>query len=319
MLLQDLNSMIGEKKVIENFSLLQKIILSNANYYLSGVKILQSSIKRGSCFLSLQAEPNRDRIRNVLLKNKIIFPREKKKKFFLLYFPKNSASYSLDSQKTRNLFTAIRNQETIFSLNYDFNLNAKLLNSNIFNIKKKLRKLGFDGVVIIDLYSLPVLDEEFAFRQYNITSNIVLNEIDVKNIDKNKISFPIYTNSKKNSENYKEILDISIEQLADILSSYINDSLEDYYTIQEPKRFILEFKNFNLLEVKNIEGLLKSIHGYKRIRSQVLGNNYKVFYFSSLSFNRLYNNLTTLMENNNIAFRINNKSSLQIIFSKKNN
>ena len=39
-LLQDLNSMIGEKKVIENFSLLQKIILSNANYYLSGVKIL---------------------------------------------------------------------------------------------------------------------------------------------------------------------------------------------------------------------------------------------------------------------------------------
>ena len=62
---------------------------------------------------------------------------------------------------------------------------------------------------------------------------------------------------------------------------------------------------------------LKSIHGYKRIRSQVLGNNYKVFYFSSLSFNRLYNNLTTLMENNNIAFRINNKSSLQIIFSKK--
>ena len=147
----------------------------------------------------------------------------------------------------------------------------------------------------------------------------MLNEIDVKNIDKNKISFPIYTNSKKNSENYKEILDISIEQLADILSSYINDSLEDYYTIQEPKRFILEFKNFNLLEVKNIEGLLKSIHGYKRIRSQVLGNNYKVFYFSSLSFNRLYNNLTTLMENNNIAFRINNKSSLQIIFSKKNN
>ena len=47
----------------------------------------------------------------------------------------------------------------------------------------------------------------------------MLNEIDVKNIDKNKISFPIYTNSKKNSENYKEILDISIEQLADILSS----------------------------------------------------------------------------------------------------
>ena len=247
------------------------------------------------------------------------FPIERKKKNFFYFIFKNSASYSLDSQKTRNLFTAIRNQETIFSLNYDFNLNAKLLNSNIFNIKKKLRKLGFDGVVIIDLYSLPVLDEEFAFRQYNITSNIVLNEIDVKNIDKNKISFPIYTNSKKNSENYKEILDISIEQLADILSSYINDSLEDYYTIQEPKRFILEFKNFNLLEVKNIEGLLKSIHGYKRIRSQVLGNNYKVFYFSSLSFNRLYNNLTTLMENNNIAFRINNKSSLQIIFSKKNN
>ena len=49
-LLQDLENVIGAKKIKENFSLLQKIIFSNADYYLLKVKVLQSSTKNGSYF-----------------------------------------------------------------------------------------------------------------------------------------------------------------------------------------------------------------------------------------------------------------------------
>ncbi len=318
-LLQDLNSILGEKRVRENFSLLQKVILINTNHYLIKIKVLQSSIKEGSYFLNIQAEPNRSRIKSALLENKIIFPEEKKQKFFLLYLPKNPASYYINNQNTKTLFATIRNQGTTFSLIYDFNLNAKLLNSDISKIKKKLKLLGFDGVAIIDLYSLPVLEEGFFFQQYNITSSIVLNELNIKNIDTNKISFPIYTNSKKNSADYKKVLDFSIEQLADILSSYMDDYLGNYYAIEKPKRFTLEFQNFSLLELRKIEEILKTLQGYQKIRSQVLGNKHKIFYFSSLNFNRLYNNFTTLMTKNNIKYKIDSQSSLQIYFSKKYN
>ena len=277
-LLQDLNSILGEKKVRENFSLLQEIILTDTNYYLTKIQILESSIKEGSYFLNLQAEPNRSKIKNSLLKNKIFFPEEKKHQFFLLYVPKNSASYNINNQKTRNFFAAIRNQGTIFSLNYDLNLNTKLLNSDISTIKKRLKTLGFDGIVIIDLYSLSVLEDNFFLKQYNITSSVVLNEIGMKNIDTNKISFPIYTNNEKNSTNYKKVLDFSIEQLADILSSYIDDYLGNYYAIEKSKRFTLEFQNFTLLELRKIEELLKTLQGYQRIRSQALGKNNFFFY-----------------------------------------
>ena len=280
--MQDLENVIGAKKIKENFSLLQKIIFSNADYYLLKVKVLQSSTKNGSYFFKLQAEPNSSRIKSVLLRNKIIFSKENKKKIFLLYFPKNNASYSINNPKTKAFLSAIRNQETIFSLKYSLNLNTRLLNSNLPEIKKKLKILGFDAVVIVDLYPLPALEEEFVFRKYSINSSIVLSELGIGNIASNKISFPIYTNSKKNSADYKKILYFSMGQLADILSSYIDNFLGDYYTIREPKRFTLKFYNFNLLELRKIEELLKSLQGYQRIHSQGLGNNHKVFYFSSL-------------------------------------
>ena len=126
-------------------------------------------------------------------------------------------------------------------------------------------------MVIVDLYPLPALEEEFVFRKYSINSSIVLSELGIGNIASNKISFPIYTNSKKNSADYKKILYFSMGQLADILSSYIDNFLGDYYTIREPKRFTLKFYNFNLLELRKIEELLKSLQGYQRIHSQGLG------------------------------------------------
>ena len=96
------------------------------------------------------------------------------------------------------------------------------------------------------------------------------------------------------------------------LSSYVEDLLGDYYTIRDPKdlpwNFIKIFWN------RQIEELLKTLQGYQRIHSQVLGNKYKVFYFSSLNSNRLYNNFTALMEQNKISYKINNQSTLQINF-----
>ena len=318
-LLQYLNSTLGKKKVGENFSLLQETILDQTDYYLTRIKVSQSSIKEGSYFLKLQAEPNRSQLKSSLLKNKIIFPEVKKHKFFLFYLPKNTSSYSINNRKTRNFFAAIRNQGTVFSLNYDLNLNTKLLNSDLSSIKKRLKTLGFDGIVIIDLYSSPVLEEGFTFQQYNITSSIMLNELGIKNIDSNKISFPIYTNNKKNSTDYKKVLDFSIAQLADILSSYVDDYLGSYYVVEEPKRYTLEFHNFTILELRKIEELLKSLYGYQRIHSQVLKNKHKVFYYSSLNFNRLYNNFTALMARNDIIYNIDSQSPLQIHFSKKYN
>ena len=166
---------------------------------------------------------------------------------------------------------------------------------------------------------MSVLEDNFFLKQYNITSSVVLNEIGMKNIDTNKISFPIYTNNEKNSTNYKKVLDFSIEQLADILSSYIDDYLGNYYAIEKSKRFTLEFQNFTLLELRKIEELLKTLQGYQRIRSQALGKKHKIFYFSSLNFNRLYNNFTDLMAKNDIIYNIDSQSPLQIHFSKKYN
>ena len=252
-LLQDLKSIIGAKKVKDNFSLLQKIIFSNPDYYLLKVKILQSSTKNGSYLLKLKAETDRNRIKPELLRNQIIFTEEDKKKIFLLYLPKNNASYDITNQKTKSFLTAISKQESIFSLKHNLNLNTKLLNSDISTIKKRLKTLGFDGVVIVDLYPLPDLEEGFVFQQSSINSSIVLSELDVKDIASNEVSFPIYTNSKKDSADYKKILDFSLMQLADILSSYVEDLLGDYYTIRDPKRFTLEFHKFNLLELRKIE------------------------------------------------------------------
>ena len=117
-LLQDLKSIIGAKKVKDNFSLLQKIIFSNPDYYLLKVKILQSSTKNGSYLLKLKAETDRNRIKPELLRNQIIFTEEDKKKIFLLYLPKNNASYDITNQKTKSFLTAISKQESIFSLKH---------------------------------------------------------------------------------------------------------------------------------------------------------------------------------------------------------
>ena len=81
----------------------------------------------------------------------------------------------------------------------------------------------------------------------------------------------------------------------------------------------MEFQNFTLLELRKIEELLKTLQGYQRIRSQALGKKHKIFYFSSLNFNRLYNNFTDLMAKNDIIYNIDSQSPLQIHFSKKYN
>ena len=139
-LLQDLKSIIGAKKVKDNFSLLQKIIFSNPDYYLLKVKILQSSTKNGSYLLKLKAETDRNRIKPELLRNQIIFTEEDKKKIFLLYLPKNNASYDI----TQNLvFQSFFNRGYIkefssFVFKFRLCFKEKILSCLLIAVKKDL-------------------------------------------------------------------------------------------------------------------------------------------------------------------------------------